>query len=104
MSTRRQIAEAMLDHKVTQDEMEILNLIRRNYRFYLDFLRCAMSDGVISGDECALSNTIKQSVYQSTLDTALKDGQIMEDEERLLGKFREHVNIEVNQGQSTSLR
>jgi len=95
-------AEAMLDHKVTEDEMEILNSIRRNYRFYLDSLRNAMRDGVISGDECALLNTIKQSIYQSTLDTALKDGQLMEDEDRLLRKFRELLNVEKSHGQSIS--
>jgi len=95
-------AEAMMDQKVTEDEIEILNTIRRNYRFYLDSLKNAMSDGIISNDECALLNTIKQSIYQSTLDTALKDGHIKVDEERLLRKFRGLLNIEENQGRSTS--
>jgi len=95
-------AEAMLDNKVTEDEMEILDSIRRNYRFYLDSLKNAMSDGVISSDECALLNTMKQSVYQSTLDIALKDGQLKQDEAQLLNKFRELLNMEEDHGQPIS--
>ena len=90
-------AEAMTDQKVTEDEMEILNTIRRNYRFYLDSLKNALSDGIISSDECALLNTIKQSVYQSVLDTALKDGEIKEEEANLLKKFRELLDVQETQ-------
>jgi nitroimidazol reductase NimA-like FMN-containing flavoprotein (pyridoxamine 5'-phosphate oxidase superfamily) len=90
-------AEAMTDQKVTEDEIEILNTIRRNYRFYLDSLKNAMSDGIISSDECALLNTIKQSVYQSALDTALKDGEIKEEEANLLKKFRQLLDVQETQ-------
>lgn len=95
-------AEAMTDQKVTEDEMEILNTIRRNYRFYLDSLKNALSDGIISSDECALLNTIKQSVYQSVLDTALKDGEIKEEEANLLKKFRELLDVQENQGEQVT--
>ncbi len=84
---------AMEDGKVTEYEMEILNSIRSNYRFYLDSLRDAMRDGVISRDECALLNTIKKSLYQSVVDTALKDARVNEDEARLLEKFVDLLNV-----------
>jgi uncharacterized tellurite resistance protein B-like protein len=86
-------AEAMTDGKVTEDEMEILNSIRSNYRFYHDALKNALSDEVLSRDEFALLDTIKKSLYQSTIDTALKDGQVKDDEARLLKKFAEILNI-----------
>lgn len=82
-------AEAMSDDKITDDEAAILNSIQSNYRFYLDALKNALSDGIISKDESAMLHTIKYSVYKSVINTALQDGQVTEDEERLLRKFAE---------------
>jgi nitroimidazol reductase NimA-like FMN-containing flavoprotein (pyridoxamine 5'-phosphate oxidase superfamily) len=86
-------AVAMADDEITSEEMAILDAIRSSYRFYLDALKNAMSDGIITKDELALLHTIKQSVYRSVIDTALKDGKIDDDERRLLTRFAELLNV-----------
>jgi len=85
---------AMSDEKVTDNELAILDSIRSSYRFYLDALKNAMSDGVISKEEWALLHTIKQSCYRNVVETALKDGQIDDDERRLLTRLAELLNVD----------
>ena len=51
-------------------------------------------DKIITNEEHMMLKTVRSSLYKIALNTALKDGTVTEDEQRLLDVFKEKLGLE----------
>ncbi|MFQ6137126.1 MAG: hypothetical protein ACE5PM_08105 [Candidatus Hydrothermarchaeales archaeon] len=88
------LKKAAEDGYISDEERAILKSISKNYKRYLKTLKGALKDGLIDDREEEELRKIRRDIWKNALEIACEDGVISDDEKALLDILREAVGLD----------
>jgi hypothetical protein len=82
-----------LNGDISVDKDQLLNILKSHYITYETALNQALSDGQVTDDEFKMLEAIRNVIYMNVMNQALKDGKITEEEQIILDAIKKEFRI-----------
>lgn len=88
------LVEAKKDGVISDEELVLLQELENAYGHYEEEINNAVKGNMISSEESENIKELKKKIYEWIYETAMRDGQISEEEERLLSVFQQSEELD----------